>query len=139
MARGIRALMKFGARLNAAKEGGPIVRVDIVVGGSGFGHQAPLALARPLARPPRPGASGARVHDQFHLTAAPSQARLLRASEGGREAGRQGGSHLARSVAPSPTARWERKEREGDTIDDTCAAAVAEKHSSDAARNADRS
>ena len=49
MARGIRALMKFGARLNVAKEGGPIVRVDIVVGGSGFGHQAPLALAPSLA------------------------------------------------------------------------------------------
>ena len=27
----------------------PIVRVDIVVGGSGFGHQAPLALAPSLA------------------------------------------------------------------------------------------
>ena len=55
MARGIRALMKFGARLNAPRkgerEGGrapppPIVRVDIVVGGSGFGHQALLETAR---------------------------------------------------------------------------------------------
>ena len=54
MARGIRALMKFGARLNAPREGGreregaaaPIVRVDIVVGGSGFGHQALLGTER---------------------------------------------------------------------------------------------
>ena len=51
--------MKFGARLNALKEGGreggregnapPIVRVDIVVGGSGSGDQAPLARSPPEA------------------------------------------------------------------------------------------
>ena len=104
------------------REGGraaaPIVRVDIVVGGSGFGHQALLGTERGSEGGLGAGewSQPARVHDQFHLTAARKQASGIAAAaaDGAREEGgtREGGSHLARSL--SPTTRWERK-REGGT------------------------